>query len=73
MRMHSVTGKRELLKKSPFMAGAAVAMLWLPFIVLDRLRHVYVDGLVNAVDIRRFADDFTAQAKAQTTVVSAMS
>jgi hypothetical protein len=46
-------------------------MFWIPFIVLERLKYVYVDGLVNGVDIRSFADDFSAQAKAQTTVVSA--
>ncbi|KAG2081826.1 uncharacterized protein F5147DRAFT_805482 [Suillus discolor] len=38
--------------------------------MLDRLKHVYVDGLINGVDIRRFTDDFSAQAKAQTTVAS---
>jgi hypothetical protein len=69
--MHSVTGKHGPLKKSPFLTGAAVIMFWIPFIVLERLKYVYVDGLVNGVDIRSFADDFSAQAKAQTTVVSA--
>ncbi|KAG2089635.1 uncharacterized protein F5147DRAFT_788278 [Suillus discolor] len=70
MRMHSVTGKCGPLKKSPFLTGAAVAMFWIPFIMLDRLKHVYVDGLINGVDIRRFTDDFSTQAKAQTTVAS---
>ncbi|KAG2091046.1 uncharacterized protein F5147DRAFT_656908 [Suillus discolor] len=39
-------------------------------VIYDRLKHVYVDGLINGVDIRRFTDDFSAQAKAQTTVAS---
>ena len=41
--------------------------------VLNRLRDIYVDGLVNGVDMKEFVDDFNAQAKAQTTLVSAMS
>ncbi|KAG1843249.1 hypothetical protein C8R48DRAFT_780586 [Suillus tomentosus] len=68
--VHSVAGKRGPLKKSPFLTGTAVAMFWIPFLMLDRLKHVYVDGLINGVDIRRFTDDFSTQAKAQTTVAS---
>ncbi|KAG1888618.1 hypothetical protein F4604DRAFT_1674279 [Suillus subluteus] len=57
------------LENSPFMAGAAVAMFWIPLMVLRCLKQIYVDGLVNGVDIRSFTDNFSAQAKAQTTVV----
>jgi len=42
-------------------------MFWIPTMVLERLRNIYVDGLVNGVDMKGFVDDFGAQAKAQTT------
>lgn len=41
--------------------------------MLRRLKMVYIDGLVNVVDIRSLTDDLSAQAKAQTTVVSFLS
>ncbi|KAG1779649.1 hypothetical protein EV702DRAFT_1195022 [Suillus placidus] len=34
------------------------------------IKSIYVDGLISGVDIRRFTDDFSAQAKAQATVAS---
>ncbi|KAG1751526.1 uncharacterized protein EDB91DRAFT_1078293 [Suillus paluster] len=70
IRMHSLAKKRRDLEDSPFMAGAAVVMLWIPLMVLRCLKKIYVDGLVNGVDIRSFTDDFSAQAKAQATVAS---
>lgn len=73
IRTHSLATKRRDLEDSPFVAGAAVAMLWLPLMMLRRLKMVYIDGLVNVVDIRSFTDDLSAQAKAQTTVVSFLS
>ncbi|KAG2120280.1 hypothetical protein BD769DRAFT_1671701 [Suillus cothurnatus] len=62
--------RRRDLKDSPFMTGLAVAMLCIPMMVLRRLKNIYVDGLVNGVDVRGFMDDFIAQAKSQTTVAS---
>jgi hypothetical protein len=55
------------------MAGAGIVMLWTPIVVLKQLRDIYVDGIVNGIDIRGFTDDFNAQSKAQTTVVSVTS
>ncbi|KAG2129678.1 uncharacterized protein EDB93DRAFT_1108608 [Suillus bovinus] len=52
------------------MAGAALAMLWIPLMMLRCLKMFYIDGLINVVDIRSFTDDFSTQAKAQTTVAS---
>jgi hypothetical protein len=72
MRTHSLGERYRDLEKSPFMASVAIAMLWIPFVMLRRLRNIYVDGLVNEVDMRRFIDNFNAQSKSQTTVVSAM-
>ncbi|KAG1732429.1 uncharacterized protein EDB91DRAFT_1084758 [Suillus paluster] len=70
IQMHSLAEKRRDLEDSPFMAGATVIMLWIPLMVLRHLKKIYVDGLVNGVDIRSFTDDFSAQAKAQATVAS---
>lgn len=55
------------------MAGAGIMMLWTPIVVLKQLRDIYVDGIVNGINIRGFMDDFNAQSKAQTTVVSVTS
>ncbi|KAG1754735.1 uncharacterized protein EDB91DRAFT_1076841 [Suillus paluster] len=52
------------------MTSVAFAMLYIPTIMLRRIRNIYVDGLINGVDMRNFMDDFSAQAKAQTTVAS---
>ncbi|KAG1850561.1 hypothetical protein C8R48DRAFT_778213 [Suillus tomentosus] len=70
MRTHSLGERRRDLKNSSFMTSATIAMLWIPVVVLKRLKNIYVDGLVNGVDMRRFVDDFNAQTKAQTTVAS---
>ncbi|KAG1812312.1 hypothetical protein EV424DRAFT_1349348 [Suillus variegatus] len=52
------------------MTGVSVAMLWIPIMVLKCLQSIYVNGLVSGVDIKKFMDDFNAQAKAQTTMAS---
>ncbi|KAG1893546.1 uncharacterized protein F5891DRAFT_985774 [Suillus fuscotomentosus] len=68
IRTHSVGERHRDLEDSPFMIGLAVTMLCILIMVLKRLRNIYVDGLVNGVDIRGFTDDFAVQAKSQTTV-----
>ncbi|KAG1906186.1 uncharacterized protein F5891DRAFT_1182404 [Suillus fuscotomentosus] len=70
MRTHSLGERHRDLENSPFINAVAVAMLWIPMMVLRRLRKIYVDGLVNGVDMNAFLDDFNAQAKSQTTVAS---
>jgi hypothetical protein len=70
MRTHSVGEKRGNIENSPAVIVAAVAMFCIPMMVLKRLRDIYVDGLVSGVDIKRLADDFSAQSKVQTTIVS---
>lgn len=52
------------------MTGLVVAMLCILTMVLKQIRNIYVDGLINGVDIREFMDSFSLQAKSQTTVVS---
>ncbi|KAG0704707.1 hypothetical protein DFH29DRAFT_997402 [Suillus ampliporus] len=58
------------LEDSPFMTGLVVAMVCIPIMVLKHLRNIYVDGLINGVDLKEFTDDFSVQAKSRTTVVS---
>ncbi|KAG2365909.1 hypothetical protein BDR07DRAFT_1373985 [Suillus spraguei] len=70
MRTHSVGEKRGNIENSPAVIVAAVAMFCIPMMVLKRLRDIYVDGLVSGVDIKRLADDFSAQSKVQTTIAS---
>ncbi|KAG2108984.1 uncharacterized protein F5147DRAFT_652562 [Suillus discolor] len=70
MRTHSLGERRRDLEHSPLMTGIAVTMFWIPIMVLKCLRSIYIDGLVNGVDIKGFTDDFSVQAKAQTTVAS---
>ncbi|KAG2113271.1 hypothetical protein BD769DRAFT_1673805 [Suillus cothurnatus] len=70
IQTHSVGERCRDLKDSPFMTGLVVAMLCIPIMVLRCLKNIYVDGLVNGVDVRGFTDDFIAQAKSQTTVAS---
>ncbi|KAG1744750.1 hypothetical protein EDB19DRAFT_1906467 [Suillus lakei] len=45
-------------------------MFCIPIMVLKYLQSIYVDGLISGVDIRRFTDNFSIQAKAQATVAS---
>ncbi|KAG1799152.1 hypothetical protein EV424DRAFT_1546083 [Suillus variegatus] len=70
MRTHSLGERHGNLENSRVMTGVSVAMFWIPIMVLKRLQSIYVDGLVSGVDIKKFTDDFNAQAKAQTTVAS---
>ena len=72
MRTHSLGERHRDLENSPFINAVAVVMLWIPMMVLRRLRKIHVDGLVNGVDMNAFLDDFISQAKSQTTVVSAI-
>ncbi|KAG1748519.1 hypothetical protein EDD22DRAFT_851025 [Suillus occidentalis] len=44
-------------KNFPFMAGAGITMLWIPVVVLKRLKNIYVDGVVNGIDIKAFTDN----------------
>ncbi|KAG1893304.1 uncharacterized protein F5891DRAFT_1196534 [Suillus fuscotomentosus] len=67
----AICGERHgNLENSRVMTGVSVAMLWILIMVLKRLQGIYVNGLVSGVDIKKFTDDFNAQAKAQTTVAS---
>jgi hypothetical protein len=73
LQTHSLGEKCDNLKSSHIIIGLAIAMLCIPLTVLKCLESIYVDGLISGVDIRKFTDDFSAQAKAQATMVSVMS
>ncbi|KAG1892959.1 uncharacterized protein F5891DRAFT_1209450 [Suillus fuscotomentosus] len=44
-------------------------MFWIPMVVLKRLKNIYINGIVNGVDVRDFVDEFTTQTKSQATVL----
>jgi hypothetical protein len=73
LQTHSLGEKRDNLRSSHIIIGLAVAMLCILLTVLKCLESIYVDGLISGVDIRKFIDDFSAQPKAQATMVSVMS
>ncbi|KAG1781192.1 hypothetical protein EV702DRAFT_1193377 [Suillus placidus] len=70
LRTHSIGERCQNQENSHIITGVAVAMFCIPIMILKRLQSIYVDGLISGVDIRRFTDDFSAQAKAQATVAS---
>jgi hypothetical protein len=45
-------------------------MLGGPALLLESLRSIYVDGLVNSLDVGAFVDDFNSQIRSETTLVS---
>lgn len=57
-------------KGEPYRFITTLAMLFLPILVQDHLNQIYVDSLVNSLDIKNFVDDFSAQITAQITLVS---
>ncbi|KAG1854298.1 hypothetical protein F4604DRAFT_1686135 [Suillus subluteus] len=61
------TGVRHQ-KREPFRFIATLAMLCLPMLVRDRLDQIYVDSLVNSLDIKDFVDNFSSQITAQMTL-----
>lgn len=50
--------------------AANVVMLGGPALLLESLRSIYVDGLVNSLDVGAFVDDFNSQIRSETTLVS---
>ncbi|KAG1868758.1 hypothetical protein C8R48DRAFT_771535 [Suillus tomentosus] len=66
LRNHSM-GHRSR-KKDPFSFIATIAMFFLPMLVRERLNQIYVDGVVNSLDIKAFLDDFNSQNTAQITL-----
>jgi len=55
MRTHSLDERRRDLENSPFMAANVV--------MLKCLRNIYVNDLLNGVDMKGFIDDLNAQAQ----------
>ncbi|KAG0692459.1 hypothetical protein DFH29DRAFT_882438 [Suillus ampliporus] len=63
---HSM-GRRHR-KREPFPFIATLAMLCLPMLVREHLNQIYVDGLINSLNIKNFVDDFSSQNTAQITL-----
>jgi hypothetical protein len=70
MRTHSLAERNQDQQHCQFLTGFGVIMFWIPMVVLERLKDIYIDGIVNGVDVRDFVDEFTTQTKSQATVVS---
>lgn len=70
LRSHSIeqTGKRN----NVLLALSIAAMLGVPGLVINQLEAIYVNGIVNSVDVKTFVDDLTAQIGWQMTLVSSM-
>lgn len=71
LRTHSMGPETKMRGPFPFML--TVAMLSLPVLVCEHLKQIYVDGLVNYLDLKNFIDDFNTQNNAQITLVSSLS
>ncbi|KAG1738835.1 uncharacterized protein EDB91DRAFT_1248997 [Suillus paluster] len=66
LRTHSMgPGTRT---QGPFPFILTVAMLCLPVLVCEHLKQIYVDGLVNYLDLKNFINDFNTQNNAQITL-----
>ncbi|KAG1719210.1 hypothetical protein EDD22DRAFT_963352 [Suillus occidentalis] len=66
LRNHSMGRRPRKIDYFPFIA--TIAMFCLPILVRERLNQIYVDGTVNALDIKTFVDDFSSQNTAQITL-----
>ncbi|KAG2092140.1 uncharacterized protein F5147DRAFT_657758 [Suillus discolor] len=66
LRSHSMGCCPRKIDYFPFIA--TIAMFCLPILVCERLNQIYVDGTVNALDIKTFVDDFSSQNTAQITL-----
>ncbi|KAG1845939.1 hypothetical protein C8R48DRAFT_779683 [Suillus tomentosus] len=66
LRTHSMGSETKMWGPFPFML--TVAMFSLPVLVREHLKQIYVDGLVNYLDLKNFIDDFNTQNNAQITL-----
>ncbi|KAG0694231.1 hypothetical protein DFH29DRAFT_880850 [Suillus ampliporus] len=57
-------------KWGPFPFIVTITMLCLPILVCERLDQIYVDGIVNSLDIKNFVDDFRSQNTTQIALTS---
>ncbi|KAG0706560.1 hypothetical protein DFH29DRAFT_995942 [Suillus ampliporus] len=66
LQTHSMGPGTRMQGPFPFILTAA--MLCLPVLVHKHLKQIYVDGLVNYLDLKNFIDDFNTQNNAQITL-----
>ncbi|KAG0695164.1 hypothetical protein DFH29DRAFT_1005687 [Suillus ampliporus] len=69
IRSHAVRERRRTWKLLVFMGNAAAMILCMP-ITIDRIKSTSIDGIVNGVEVNSFIDDFSSQAKSQTTLAA---
>ncbi|KAG1794064.1 uncharacterized protein BJ212DRAFT_1490174 [Suillus subaureus] len=70
IRSHAVRERRKKNKLLSAVSSAAVTMLCMP-ITVERIRNTSVDGIVNGIEVQRFVDDFSSQARNQITLAGA--
>jgi hypothetical protein len=70
LRSHSIeqTGRRNNIP----LTSSIVAMLGAPVLVINQLKAICVNGIVNSVDVKTFVDDLAAKIGWQMTLVSNM-
>jgi hypothetical protein len=71
MRSHSVEGTKR--KRTLPLLLATAAMFGVPALVLEHIDNIYVDGIVNSLDISQFVDRFNEDNVKHSTLVRAYS
>ncbi|KAG2340572.1 hypothetical protein BDR05DRAFT_950298 [Suillus weaverae] len=67
IQSHAAREKRQKNRLVSFFGSAAAIVLCMPLTV-ERIQATSVDGIVNGVEVRRFVNDFSNQAKNQITL-----
>ncbi|KAG2742811.1 hypothetical protein P692DRAFT_20748609, partial [Suillus brevipes Sb2] len=66
LQNHSMGRRPRKIDHFPFIA--TIVMFFLPILIHEHLNQIYVDGIVNALDIKTFVDNFSSQNTAQITL-----
>ncbi|KAG1786647.1 hypothetical protein EV424DRAFT_1551381 [Suillus variegatus] len=67
IRKHAVKERPRNNRLFSFIGNAAAMVLCVP-VTIERIQTTSVDGIVNGVEVRRFVNDFSSQAKSQITL-----
>ncbi|KAG2046040.1 hypothetical protein BDR06DRAFT_977774 [Suillus hirtellus] len=67
IQTHTVRERRRKNRLVSFIANAVAMVLCVP-VTIERIQTTSVDGIVNGVEVRRFVNDVTNQAKGQITL-----
>ncbi|KAG2062948.1 hypothetical protein BDR04DRAFT_1164433 [Suillus decipiens] len=67
IQTHAVRERRQKNRLFSFIGNVVAMVLCVP-VTIERIRTTSVDGIVNGVEVRRFVNDFSNQAKSQITL-----